>query len=215
MKPGKLRDNLIEHAEMARLSPRAGRAEVRRAAARSARRAGAEGHSRRAAARVPRASRLQVAARQARRRPASPTRRVAAPSRRRRCPRKTRRAITTATRRSSTRPRSTAGSPARGTRAGSRSIPRPTGVDATRAELVGVSLALAPNHACYIPLAHGGTDMFAEKPVQLDRATRRSRSSSRCSRTRAVLKIGQNLKYDMIVLARARHRRRAVSTTRS
>ncbi|MBL7373399.1 hypothetical protein INQ23_29205, partial [Escherichia coli] len=45
-----------------------------------------------------------------------------------------------------------------------------TGVDATRAELVGVSMALAPNKACYIPIGHGGTDMFAEKPLQIDRA---------------------------------------------
>src|SRR5688572_30556314 len=29
-----------------------------------------------------------------------------------------------------------------------------TGVDATRAELVGVSMALQPNKACYIPIAH-------------------------------------------------------------
>src|SRR5690606_36402580 len=46
-----------------------------------------------------------------------------------------------------------------------------TGVDATRAELIGISLALHPNLACYIPVAHGGTDMFAERPVQLDRGT--------------------------------------------
>ena len=44
-----------------------------------------------------------------------------------------------------------------------------TGIDATRADLVGVSLALHPNLACYIPLGHGGSDMFAEVPVQLDR----------------------------------------------
>ncbi|MDQ2894010.1 MAG: DNA polymerase I, partial [Pseudomonadota bacterium] len=41
-----------------------------------------------------------------------------------------------------------------------------TGVDATRAELVGVSLALHPNLACYVPLGHGGSDMFAEVPPQ-------------------------------------------------
>ncbi|MFC3578830.1 DNA polymerase I [Sphingomonas hylomeconis] len=76
-----------------------------------------------------------------------------------------------------------------------------TGVDATRAELVGVSMALAPNQACYIPLAHGGTDMFAEVPVQLDRAVALEKLKS-LFEDPSVLKIGHNLKYDMIVLAR-------------
>src|SRR3954469_17689402 len=35
-----------------------------------------------------------------------------------------------------------------------------TGVDATRAELVGISMALQPNKACYVPLAHGGTGLL-------------------------------------------------------
>jgi DNA polymerase-1 len=76
-----------------------------------------------------------------------------------------------------------------------------TGVDATRAELVGVSMALAPNKACYVPIAHGGSDMFAEKPVQLDRETVLSRLKP-LFEDPAVLKIGHNLKYDMIVLGR-------------
>ncbi|WP_448662700.1 DNA polymerase I [Sphingomonas sp. CJ20] len=76
-----------------------------------------------------------------------------------------------------------------------------TGLDATRADLVGVSLALAPNKACYIPLAHGGTDMFAEKPVQLDAATALAKLKPLLADP-AVLKIGHNLKYDMSVLAR-------------
>ncbi|MEG3181624.1 DNA polymerase I [Sphingomonas sp. LT1P40] len=76
-----------------------------------------------------------------------------------------------------------------------------TGVDATRAELVGVSMALHPNLACYIPVAHGGTDMFAEKPVQLDRDTVMAKLKP-LFEDPAVLKIGHNLKYDMIVLGR-------------
>lgn len=76
-----------------------------------------------------------------------------------------------------------------------------TGVDATRAELVGVSMALQPNKACYIPIAHGGSDMFAEKPVQLDRATMLAKLKP-LFEDPAVLKIGHNLKYDMIVLGR-------------
>lgn len=77
-----------------------------------------------------------------------------------------------------------------------------TGVDATRAELVGVSMALAPNLACYIPLAHGGSDMFAEKPVQLDRDVALAKLKP-LFEDESVLKIGHNLKYDLIVLGRA------------
>lgn len=77
-----------------------------------------------------------------------------------------------------------------------------TGLDATQADLVGVSMALAPNLACYIPLGHGGTDMFAEKPVQIDRAEAIARLKPLLEDP-AVLKIGHNLKYDMIVLGRA------------
>ncbi|MGY4395080.1 DNA polymerase-1 [Sphingomonas sp. UYAg733] len=77
-----------------------------------------------------------------------------------------------------------------------------TGVDATRAELVGVSMALQPNRACYIPLAHGGTDMFAEVPVQIDRTVALAKLKTLFEDS-SVLKIGHNLKYDMIVLGRA------------
>jgi DNA polymerase-1 len=76
-----------------------------------------------------------------------------------------------------------------------------TGVDATRAELVGVSMALEPNRACYVPLGHGGSDMFAEKPVQIERDVALSRLKPLLEDP-AVLKIGHNLKYDMIVFDR-------------
>ncbi|MBA4049019.1 MAG: DNA polymerase I, partial [Sphingomonas sp.] len=76
-----------------------------------------------------------------------------------------------------------------------------TGIDATQASLVGVSLALGPNRACYIPLAHGGTDMFSEKPEQIDAATALARLKP-LMEAPGVLKIGHNLKYDMIVLGR-------------
>jgi DNA polymerase-1 len=76
-----------------------------------------------------------------------------------------------------------------------------TGVDATRAELVGISIALHPNLACYIPVAHGGTDMFAEKPVQLDRDLVLAKLKPLLEDP-GVLKIGHNLKYDLIVLGR-------------
>ncbi|MHA6721719.1 DNA polymerase I [Sphingomonas sp. RS2018] len=76
-----------------------------------------------------------------------------------------------------------------------------TGLDATRAELVGVSMALHPNLACYVPLGHGGSDMFAEKPVQLDRDVAIAKLKT-LFEDPSVLKIGHNLKYDMIVLGR-------------
>ncbi|SOB81222.1 DNA polymerase I [Sphingomonas guangdongensis] len=77
-----------------------------------------------------------------------------------------------------------------------------TGLDATRATLVGVSLCTAPNRACYVPLAHGGSDMFAEKPVQLDQEAALANLKELLEDS-SVLKIGHNLKYDLIVLARA------------
>jgi DNA polymerase-1 len=74
-----------------------------------------------------------------------------------------------------------------------------TAIDPARADLVGLSLALAPGTACYVPLAHVDADgarlagqiareqaLAALKPLLEDPA---------------VLKIGQNIKYDMRVLA--------------
>lgn len=74
-------------------------------------------------------------------------------------------------------------------------------LDAMRADLVGVSLALGPNDACYIPLGHGGADMFAEKPVQIDRAEALA-ALKPLLESDAVLKVGQNIKYDLNILAR-------------
>ncbi|MBU0823925.1 MAG: DNA polymerase I [Alphaproteobacteria bacterium] len=73
-------------------------------------------------------------------------------------------------------------------------------LDSVTGRLVGVSLATAPGKACYIPLGHGGTDMFAEKPEQIaiDAALDRLRGLFADD---AVLKVGHNLKYDIGVLA--------------
>ncbi|MFX4389057.1 hypothetical protein ABTA48_19645, partial [Acinetobacter baumannii] len=38
-------------------------------------------------------------------------------------------------------------------------------LDAMKADLVGISLAVGPGEACYIPLGHRGADMFAEPPL--------------------------------------------------
>lgn len=76
-----------------------------------------------------------------------------------------------------------------------------TGIDATRAELVGISMALHPNLACYVPLAHGGSGLFAEKPDQLTVEVALAKLKP-LFEDPSVLKIGHNLKYDMIVLGR-------------
>lgn len=74
-------------------------------------------------------------------------------------------------------------------------------LDAMRADLAGISLALGPNDACYIPLAHGGSDMFAERPEQVARETALTLLRPLLE-SDAVLKVGQNVKYDINVLAR-------------
>jgi DNA polymerase-1 len=77
-----------------------------------------------------------------------------------------------------------------------------TSLDSVRADLVGVSLAVGPNDACYIPLAHGGDDMFAQKPEQvpMDRAIAALKPLLEDD---SVLKVFQNGKYDLNVFARA------------
>ncbi len=74
-------------------------------------------------------------------------------------------------------------------------------LDATRAKLVGFSLCVASGLACYVPLTHGGTDMFAERPEQVpvDAAMARLKVLLEDPST---LKVAHNAKYDMTVLAR-------------
>jgi len=74
-------------------------------------------------------------------------------------------------------------------------------LDAIGADLVGVSLSIGAGQACYIPLGHGGTDMFAEKPEQIDRDVALARLKPLLE-SDAMLKVGQNAKYDLNVLAR-------------
>ena len=81
-----------------------------------------------------------------------------------------------------------------------------TSLDSIRADLVGVSLALGPNDACYIPLAHhnidgGGDDMFAQKPEQVPMAEAIA-ALKPLLEDDSVLKVFQNGKYDLNVFAR-------------
>ena len=74
-------------------------------------------------------------------------------------------------------------------------------LNAMQAELAGISLALGPGDACYIPLGHGGSDMFAERPRQVKRSAAYD-ALRPLLESDAVLKIGQNIKYDINILSR-------------
>ncbi|MGB3797275.1 MAG: DNA polymerase I [Alteraurantiacibacter sp.] len=79
-------------------------------------------------------------------------------------------------------------------------------LDAMACDLVGFSLALGPNDACYVPLEHfggdgGSDDMFADKPQQVDRAAALA-AIKPLLESDAVIKVGQNVKYDINVLKR-------------
>jgi len=90
-----------------------------------------------------------------------------------------------------------------------------TSLDAMTADLVGVSLCIEPGRACYIPLAHKGSiqqggfdfgdgggdgrESAAPEQIPLDRAVEMLKP---VLENLGVLKIGQNIKYDMQVLAR-------------
>ncbi|MBN2887259.1 MAG: DNA polymerase I [Chromatiaceae bacterium] len=72
-----------------------------------------------------------------------------------------------------------------------------TSLDYMQAELVGISFALEPGRAAYVPLAHS----YPGAPEQLDRTWVLERLRPLLEDP-ARLKVGQNLKYDMSVLAR-------------
>ncbi|WP_375282583.1 DNA polymerase I [Marinicauda pacifica] len=76
-------------------------------------------------------------------------------------------------------------------------------LSATRANLVGISLAVAPGQACYIPLAHEGGDLAdgGGRPEQIDFDTALGHLKPLLE-SPSVLKVGQNFKYDLSVFAR-------------
>jgi DNA polymerase-1 len=77
-------------------------------------------------------------------------------------------------------------------------------LNAMRARLVGICLAAAPGDAVYIPLAHGtdGLDLDdQETRTQLD-TNRVLDLLKEIFEDPSIVKIGQNLKYDMVVLER-------------
>lgn len=82
-----------------------------------------------------------------------------------------------------------------------------TSLDEMRAELVGISLCVEAGQACYIPLTHkadGGDDLFgttelAQDQLPLDHVLQVLKP---VLENPAVLKIGQNMKYDAKIFAR-------------
>ena len=77
------------------------------------------------------------------------------------------------------------------------------GIDCIACKLVGISLATAPGKACYIPIAHGhaGDDLLAEPPAQLPRQLVLEQLKP-LMEDPSILKIGQNLKYDLVMFRR-------------
>ncbi|MCY4318782.1 MAG: DNA polymerase I [Alphaproteobacteria bacterium] len=75
-------------------------------------------------------------------------------------------------------------------------------LNAQRARLVGLSLAVAPGKACYIPVGHNlaAELLEAEAPHQLPLETVLAILKPLLA-SDAVLKVGQNIKYDIKVLA--------------
>ncbi len=82
-----------------------------------------------------------------------------------------------------------------------------TSLNEMQAELVGICLAIEPGQACYIPLAHKdgsandlfGTDALLDGQLALDDVLSALKP---ILEDNAILKIGQNMKYDAKVLAR-------------
>jgi DNA polymerase-1 len=75
-------------------------------------------------------------------------------------------------------------------------------LDSIAANLAGICLATAPGRACYIPVGHSsGDDMFGEVPRQIPLGEVVARMKPLLADP-GVLKIGHNIKYDLNVLAR-------------
>ncbi|MGI9478771.1 MAG: DNA polymerase I, partial [Hyphomicrobiaceae bacterium] len=79
-----------------------------------------------------------------------------------------------------------------------------TSLDAMRADLVGFSLATAPGRACYIPVGHknesGGLDLDGGEGIDQMPLRDALELLKPLLEHPSVLKIGQNLKYDVLLL---------------
>src|SRR3954469_16894893 len=75
-------------------------------------------------------------------------------------------------------------------------------IDCIIARLAGISLATAPNRACYIPVGHSGGDLYSDAPSQLPIQLVLDRLKPLLEDP-AVLKVGHNLKYDWVMFDKA------------
>ena len=85
-------------------------------------------------------------------------------------------------------------------------------IDCNIANLVGISLCVAPGLAAYIPLTHGGGDLLGEAPPQLTQEHVLARLKP-ILEDPAILKIGHNFKYDWIMFSRLGIQAAAVDDT--
>ena len=81
-----------------------------------------------------------------------------------------------------------------------------TSLDAMQAGLCGFSLAVAPNEACYVPIAHkkdGGGDGLFDAGLAADQIKEEDalKVLKPLLEDKSILKVGQNLKYDWLVFA--------------
>ena len=81
-----------------------------------------------------------------------------------------------------------------------------TGLDANSADLVGLSLATAPGTACYVPFAHvaggGGFDFGDAAGLTQAPLAETLAALKLLLEDASVLKIGHNIKFDILVMAR-------------
>ena len=74
-------------------------------------------------------------------------------------------------------------------------------IDCVIARFAGISLATGPNRACYIPVGHSSADLYSDAPSQLPLAQVLERLKPLLEDP-AVLKVGHNLKYDWMMFAK-------------
>ncbi|HZF76680.1 MAG TPA: 5'-3' exonuclease H3TH domain-containing protein, partial [Acetobacteraceae bacterium] len=79
-----------------------------------------------------------------------------------------------------------------------------TSLDALKADLVGISMAVAPGAACYVPLRHEGGGGLTDAPTPTQIPLEEAMAELRPLLTDpSVLKVLHNAKYDLEVLCRA------------
>ncbi|WP_343344813.1 DNA polymerase I [Sphingomicrobium sp. XHP0239] len=74
-------------------------------------------------------------------------------------------------------------------------------LDCITGNLVGLSLAVGDDVACYIPIGHGSEDLLGERPDQLSKDVVLA-ALKPVLEDDAILKIGHNIKYDLAMMAR-------------